>query len=36
MLPMMVGFATDDGEGSVDLFYCYKPHHLMVKCERGE
>lgn len=36
MLTVMVGLPTDDGEGSVDLFYCYKPHHLMVKCERGE
>ena len=36
MLTVMVGLPTDDGEGSVDLFYRYKPHHLMVKGERRE
>ena len=35
-LPVMVGFASDNGEGSVDLLYRYKPHHLVVKCELGE
>ena len=36
MLTVMVGLSSDDGEGSVDLLYGYKPNHLMVKCERRE
>lgn len=36
MLPVMVGLSSDDGEGSIDLLYGYKPNHLMVKCEWGE
>ena len=36
MLTVMVGLSSDDGEGSVDLLYGYKPNHLMVKGERRE